>query len=126
MRVARAARGCVGTRFRLHGREVAGGLDCVGVVAVALRAGGYGGPVPGDYRLRTGAVRFDFARAGLATADGRSPGDVIVARAGAGQVHLVVRTDLGFVHADASLRRVVERPGPVPWPMLGAWRLGEG
>ncbi len=68
-------------------------------------------------------VRFDFSGAGLVAADGCTPGDVVVARAGAGQVHLVVRTELGFVHADASLRRVVERPGGAPWPALEAWRL---
>jgi len=121
--VAVAARGCVGARFRLHGRDVAGGLDCVGVVAVALRAAGYVGAVPGDYRLRTGVARFDFVGAGMVAADGRAPGDVIVARAGPGQAHLVVRTERGFVHADASLRRVVERPGGVPWPVISAWRL---
>ena len=123
MRIAAAARGCVGARFRLHGRAVATGLDCVGVVAVALRAGGYAGAVPAGYRLQTGVVTFDFAGAGLMAADGSAVGDVIVVRPGAGQVHLVVRTELGFVHADASLRRVVERPGEVPWPMIGAWRF---
>ena len=30
----------------------------------------------------------------------------------------------GIIHADAMLRRVVERPGPVPWPVLGRWRQG--
>jgi hypothetical protein len=29
----------------------------------------------------------------------------------------------GIIHADAQLRRVVERPGPLPWPEIGRWRL---
>jgi len=28
-----------------------------------------------------------------------------------------------FVHADLGLRRVVERPLPPPWPIVGVWRL---
>ncbi len=35
-----AARELVGTRFRLHGRNPATGLDCVGLVAAALNATG--------------------------------------------------------------------------------------
>jgi len=51
--VADAALRAVGTRFRLHGRG-ADGLDCVGLVALALRAGGYAGAVPTGYCLRGG------------------------------------------------------------------------
>ncbi|WP_426290267.1 hypothetical protein [Sphingomonas sp. TWP1-3-1] len=43
-----------------------------------------------------------------------------------GQLHFAVRTRRGLVHADATLRRVVERPGPVEAPVLGCWRIGEG
>jgi hypothetical protein len=35
----------------------------------------------------------------------------------------VILTPGGFVHADAGLRRVVERLGAVPWPVVGCWRL---
>jgi hypothetical protein len=28
----------------------------------------------------------------------------------------------GIVHADMAARRVVERGGPVPWPIEAAWR----
>ena len=124
--VAAAARGTLGAPFRLHGRDPATGLDCVGVVAVALRAAGHAGPVPDGYRLRSGdARRFADCWAGLAAADGAAVGDVLLCRAGPGQVHLAVRTARGIVHADAGLRRVVERPGEVPWPVLAAWRVGE-
>jgi hypothetical protein len=37
-------------------------------------------------------------------------------------MHLAVRTDIGFVHADARLRQVVHRPGVAPWPLVGGYR----
>lgn len=124
--VAAAARRTVGAPFRLHGRDPATGLDCVGVAAVALRAGGHVGAVPDGYRLRSGdARRFAACWAALVATDGDAPGDVLLCRAGPGQLHLAVRTAGGLVHADAGLRRVVERPGAVPWPVLAAWRVGE-
>ena len=49
-------------------------------------------------------------------------GDVAVVRTAPLQLHVVLLTDIGFLHADASLRRVVEVPGQVPWPVLSAWR----
>lgn len=119
-----AARGTVGVRFRTQGRDPAYGLDCVGVAAVALRAGGYSGPVPEGYALRTGA--FSGEMCGLVACDGDRAGDLVLCRAGPGQLHLVVLTNAGFVHADAGLRRVVERPGVVPWPVVTAWRIDEG
>ena len=33
-RIVASARGCVGARFRLHGRSVEAGLDCIGVAAL--------------------------------------------------------------------------------------------
>ena len=101
------ARSAVGTRFRLHGRGP-DGLDCVGLAGLA-----YGVAVPTGYPLRTSdlaAVGDVAAAAGLRrVADGRA-GDLIAVASGPGQLHLGVLTDSGFVHADASLRRGVERP----------------
>lgn len=123
--VAEGARALIGVRFRLHGRSE--GLDCVGVAAAALRAAGWRGDAPTGYPLRGGdpgrvAALLDarFARA----TDARA-GDLMLIATGPGQLHLGVRTDGGFVHADAGLGRVVERPGAPPWPILGAWRWEE-
>jgi len=119
--VADAALRAVGTRFRLHGRG-ADGLDCVGLVAVALRAGGYAGEVPTGYGLRGGdwgVLDRVLVRVGTAV-----PGDVLLMATGPGQGHLGIKTAAGFVHADAALRRVVERPGLPPWPLIGVWRMG--
>lgn len=118
--VADAARAAVGARFRLHGRDPAHGLDCVGLAALAC-----GVAAPTGYALRTGdadavAARLDSV---LARSDGAAAGDLLLMRTGPGQLHLGIRTEDGFVHADAGLRRVVERPGAPPWPVLGAWRI---
>lgn len=124
MRAAAAARALVGAPFRLHGRDRAHGLDCVGVAAIALRAAGHDGAVPAGYALRSGDWRrFAPFSHGLVRCGGTVPGDVVLCRVAPGQVHLVVRTAAGFVHADAALRRVVERPGDPPWPVLAAWRV---
>jgi len=124
-RVARAAAALVGARFRLHGREAAGGLDCVGVVAVALRAAGFVGVVPSGYALRGGRPERVVAMldAVLARVRAAVAGDVLLFAVGPGQLHLAVKTADGIIHADAMLRRVVARPGEAPWPLIGAWRF---
>ena len=127
-RVAAAALAVVGARYRLHGRDPADGLDCVGLVGHALAAGGWRGVAPTGYALRGGDPARVLAQldAALCRGDGGRPGDVLLMSPGPGQLHLAVRTNRGVVHADAGLRRVVERPGPPPWPLIGAWRASEG
>lgn len=117
------ARACVGTRFRLQGRNPATGLDCVGLAAIAF---GKDAPSP-DYALRGGdvvALARMIGKAGLHDVRDKrvGPGDLLMVDAGPRQIHLVVLTRTGFVHADASLRRVVEVPGRPRWPVLHAWR----
>ena len=106
------ARSVLGVRFRPQGRDPAYGLDCVGLVAWAAGLE----DVPADYALRGGDPA---AIAALLDGFGRRvetalPGDVLLFAAGAAQFHLAVSTGEGLVHADAALRRVVERPGPPP------------
>jgi hypothetical protein len=52
-------------------------------------------------------------------------GDILVCEAGPAQFHIVVCAWDSFVHADAGLRRVVQRPYPIPWTLAGAWRVAE-
>ncbi len=121
--VARA-RSLVGVRFRPQGRSAATGLDCVGLVAASVGAA----RVPSDYALRGGSparVAEGLARAGLSPAGEARAGDVMVMAAGPAQLHLGIFTGAGLVHADAGLRRIVERPWPAPWPVLCIWRMRE-
>ena len=120
---ARAARGCVGTRFRPQGRDPRAALDCVGRAGVALGVEG----LPTGYALRGGdpaTAAAVIAAAGLrpVAADAAAEGDLLLLATGPAQLHFAVLTDTGFVHADARLRRVVETPGRPDWPVLGAWR----
>lgn len=118
------ARALVGVRFRPQGRRADVGLDCIG--AVALTYGVDPGEVPSDYQLR-GSQRDRLLR-GLgrhfrAISRKRAlPGDLLLCAAATDQLHLVVTTDAGFIHADVGLRRVVETPGAPPWPVLKAFR----
>ncbi len=121
--VARA-RALLGVRFRPQGRDPDYGLDCIGVIAAAFALR----DVRRDYRLRSGDagdVAAGLVSAGFVPAGTAEPGDVLLMRAGPGQLHLAILTPAGFAHADASLRRVVEVPGPPAWLVLGAWRHRE-
>lgn len=118
--VARA-RSLIGRRFRPQGRSDAG-LDCIGLAAAALNVD----PPVADYRLRGGSLArlaAGLAAAGLRRSRTRKAGDMLAMRSGPEQLHLGIWTGDGIVHADARLRRVVERPGEPPWPVLGSWRL---
>ena len=114
------ARAAIGARFRLHGRGPATGLDCVGLAAWAFEA-----DVPRDYALRSGdvaRVRSVIAALGLAPVADRAAGDLLLLRAGPGQLHLAIDSGSGIIHADAMLRHVVERPGAIPFPVIARWR----
>lgn len=113
------ARAMIGVRFRPRGRTREG-LDCVGLAGWA-----YGVDVPGGYAMRStdrGRIAAVVARAGLVAAESRRPGDLLLLASGTGQLHLGIDSGTGLVHADAMLRRVVERPDPLPWPVIGRWR----
>ncbi len=115
------ARALIGTRFRPQGRDAAHGLDCIGLVAAAIDVRS----APRDYALRGGSgarLAAELGKAGLRPVDSMRPGDVLVFAPGPAQLHLGLFTGSGLVHGDAGLRRVVERPLPFPWPLVGIWR----
>ena len=123
--VAARARSLVGVRFRPQGRDPEHGLDCVGTAAAA--AGVAGERIRSDYAMRgqhLAEIEHGLRDLGLhcVADDEIEAGDIIVVETGPAQSHVAVITDHGFVHADARLRRVVERPFPLPWPVLGIWR----
>lgn len=119
------ARALVGVRFRSQGRCASTGVDCVGLAAIAGGIAVTG--VRRNYGLRESDPRrleAEFVASGfveVAPAEAEA-GDMLVVQAGFSQLHVVVLTPDGFVHADAGLRRVVEVPGPVGWPVVSAWR----
>ena len=126
--LAEAARGLVGCRFRLHGRDPATGLDCVGVVAAALAGCGRRAAVPGDYALRmrdVARVWTEAKRLGLRQATGGvDPGDVLLFHVGPAQHHLgIVVAGRSLVHAHAGLKRVVVAPPDPAWQQVGHWCL---
>lgn len=125
--IAARARALVGTRFRPQGRRPEYGLDCVGLAAAAAEVAAE--RLPADYDLKgQNLARIEHALCDLGCvpvpADAAEPGDVILCAVGPAHFHVLVATGEGFVHADAGLRRVVERPLPLPWPAVGIWRPG--
>lgn len=127
---AAAAAALVGTPFRLHGRDPQSGLDCVGLVACALRKCGRAVVAPEGYALR--ATRLDpllaFAtRNGFASLPDDAvarPGDLLLLAVSPIQAHLAIVLDgPRFVHAHAGLGRVAVERGAPPWPIRARWRL---
>lgn len=125
---ARAAESFIGTRFRLHGRDPASGLDCIGLVAASLAAVGRQPAPPQGYALRNLSIQRWLGhamRSGLVGADGPiARGDVLLVQPSPVQHHLLIASDPAHVvHAHASLRRVVRQP-LAPGTIISAhWRL---
>jgi hypothetical protein len=123
--IVAAARGCLGTRFRPHGRMPGLALDCVGVVLVASAAVLTTPPVLPAYRL--GGTMPDignvFVQLGATGVDRPLAGDVLVIAPAPAQRHLGIVTSLGLVHAHAGIGRVVEAPIDPDWRVMQAWRL---
>lgn len=123
-----AAVGLLGAPFRLHGRDPATGLDCVGVVCAALAATGAKPMVPRGYSLRNVAVDqwLDMAtRSGLVPSAGPiMPGEVLLVAVGACQHHLAIAEDRdGIIHAHAGLRQVVRQRRDPDWLICAKWRM---
>ena len=131
---AAAAEELCGAPFRLHGRDPATGLDCVGLVAAALERCGHAVVAPEGYALRALSVAplLGFAaQNGFVALDLRAlakPGDLLLLRPSPIQAHLaIVLEGDRFVHAHAGLGKVViaSSIGPGAWPgeTIARWRL---
>lgn len=126
--LAQAAEALLGCPFRLHGRDPATGLDCVGLVAAAITASGLTPEPPSGYALRNLSVDqwLPFAnRSGLAQASRPiRTGDILLIRLGQCQHHLVIAADAGSViHAHAGLGQVVQQPLESTWSIVTHWRI---
>lgn len=126
--LAAAAEALVGARFRLHGRDPATGLDCIGVLAAALRACGLPGALPTGYGLRTLRLEQWLPQPGsLGFTTAMQPflsGDVVMQHLGPAQYHLAIADSAGgWIHAHAGLRRVVQAPELPSGAIVHHWRL---
>lgn len=125
--LADAAARLIGCPFRLHGRDPATGLDCMGVVVAALAATGAIPHAPTGYRLRNLAIDqwLHFAtRSGLVTAPGPiRTDDVLLITLGHCQHHLAIAADrASVIHAHAGLGQVVRQPLDPAWQICAKWR----
>ncbi len=126
--VAQAALELVGCPFRLHGRDPASGIDCVGLIAAALTAIGVRPVAPGGYALRNLGIDHWLpfaAQSGLIPVTGETKaGDILLIALGFAQHHLVIAADTRtVVHAHAGLRRVVHQPRDPAWRVTAHWRI---
>ena len=128
--IAEAAEQLVGTKFRLRGRDRDTGVDCVGVVLIALRKATGVAVEFSDYQLRNTSIDQFLPIAkmlGLKPVAGAiMSGDVLLIKLGLGQWHLMIAASNNqFVHAHAGLRRVVAMPGPIQKLPEQIWRIRE-
>jgi len=120
--IVAAARACVGARFRAQGRCPDSGLDCVGLVLLAIGLDPALAPpyaLGGDHADMLDAV---LAEAGCQRVTTALPGDILVLAPVPRLRHLAIVTQDGVVQAHAGLGRVVEGPLDPDWPCLAAWR----
>jgi len=127
--LARATEGFVGASFRLHGRHPTTGVDCLGLVLMAMAEIGRPVRLQASYGLRNLEPERLLqlpAEAGFVEAPDNEleHGDVLLFAPGPAQLHTaVVAIGGGIIHAHAGLRRVVRTPFPLPWTIIGHWRL---
>lgn len=126
--LAAAAETLIGTRFRLHGRDPATGLDCIGLFAAALALCGRRIAMPTGYSLRLNRIEPwlpEPLACGFAPAEPPFlAGDVIMLIPGPAQYHLAIAARTGgWVHAHAGLKRTVLQPGRPDGTIIHHWRL---
>lgn len=127
-RLAKAAATLIGVPFRLHGRNPATGLDCVGLVAASLEAIDLKPSAPRGYQLRNTSVErwLESARqSGLQMVSGAPiGGDILLTVPGPGQAHLlIVESSVSVIHAHAGLGRVVRQPFDQSLKLQYIWRV---
>jgi len=124
-----AARACLGTPFHHQGRAPGAGLDCIGLVVVALRAAGRAVRDRSDYARRPDGVALVAAldEHGLKRVDGDiRAGDVLVFRYDHRPQHVALATSAEtMIHAFAVAGRVVETGIGAYWRrrLVGTYRV---
>lgn len=129
--LAQAAQDLLGVPFRLRGRDAKTGVDCIGLVSVALARSGRQPPPLPHYTMRNlDLARFDhlLPQAGFHVTHGPAlPGDLVLLKPSAAQFHLAIVDPSGLlIHANGGLGRVVASdPATIGWPIVARWRLNK-
>ncbi|WP_156170660.1 NlpC/P60 family protein [Croceicoccus naphthovorans] len=129
-RIAAAASDLIGAPFRLHGRDANTGLDCLGLIGLALERVGRECRLPQRYALRNRDIAQPLH---FATLNGFIPctglwkaGDLLLFTLPGAQNHMAIACDRNvIVHAHAGLGRVVRGPAEGDWSETAHWRCSE-
>jgi cell wall-associated NlpC family hydrolase len=115
--VVAAARRYIGTRWMHQGRT-ANGLDCIGLLVVALHDLGLSRADYREYgRMPEGPQMIALLRQHLCQlkGGGNRPGLVAAFALQGNPIHVGILSDVGIIHVNASLRRVVEHRLAEDW-----------
>lgn len=123
-----AAQKCLGTPFHHQGRESGVGLDCIGLVIVALRAAGVEVRDQTDYGLRPDGKSLIAAilNHGFAPVADIQAGDLLAFRYDGHPQHIAIATSpTRMIHSFAPAGRVVETEMGAYWRrrFVNAYRI---
>ena len=127
-RLAQAARACLGTAFHHQGRVAGVGVDCIGLVVVALRSIGFEVRDRLDYGMRPDGhalVEALIAHGGVRV-DAAQEGDILLFRYDGQPQHVAIALDGGrLIHSFAPAGGVVETGLGAYWKrrLVGVYRF---
>mgnify|MGYP001442446068 CR=1 FL=1 len=113
-----AARACLGTPFHHQGRVPQQGLDCIGLIVIALQAVGIAVQDRVDYARwpEAEALAQALAAHGAAPVSAPAPGDILLfVLAGRAQHVALCTAPEAMIHAYAPAGKVVEGSISVVW-----------
>ena len=126
--IAERAQEAIGLHFRLHGRSIGTGLDCVGLIAHAIKPIIMDIEIPRNYSLRFDDINIpiaffeahNFER--IDSEQGFLTGDIAIIAPAAQQLHFIIIAQDGYIHAHSGLRKIVKTNFPILSPVKAAWR----
>lgn len=123
-----AARRCLGTPFHHQGRQPNAGLDCIGLVIIALRAAGLAVQDQTNYSPRPDGVSLvqGLIAHGATSVDAIQSGDVLLFRYDHQPQHVALATGSDtMIHSFAPAGQVVETGIGAYWHrrLLGIYRF---
>ena len=129
-RMIAAARGCLSTPFHHQGRTPQIGLDCIGLVIVALRASGMAINDRTDYGRRPNGQSLENALVAHSAerVDSITAGDILLFRYDGQPQHVALATSVTtMIHSFAPARKVVETNIGDYWQrrLVGIYRFEE-